>query len=112
MARIWVRRGVAVAGALASFGGCYWGLMAASPKMGTGVALGWSALPRTVVLGVLLAWAERTRSEEGVEEIRAVNIADSPGLHAIGNSTRMIIRARTVSLGSIVSGDLTERASH
>ncbi len=77
VAEVWARRGVAVVGALASFGGCYWGLVAAYPAMDIGVAVGWSALPLTVVLGVLLGWAERPKPEGAGQRAPAVSVGGS-----------------------------------
>jgi tetratricopeptide (TPR) repeat protein len=79
---VWARRGVAVAAALASFGGCWLGLKVAVPKMDTGIALGWSALPLTVVLGVLIAWAERAGEKDSGQP--AALVSGSPGGQAVG----------------------------
>ena len=61
---VWTRRGVAVAASLVAFGGCWLGLVLADPKIDIGVALGWSALPLTVVLAVAIAWAEAGRPKK------------------------------------------------
>jgi len=61
---VWARRGVAVAAALVAFGGCWLGLVLADRKIDIGVALGWSALPLTVVLAVAMAWAEAGRPKK------------------------------------------------
>lgn len=95
MAGVWVRRSVAAACGVASFGACYGGLTVAYPKMDSAVALGWSALPLTVVLGVLLGWAERPRSAEGSESPRSdegnegrltVRVTRSPHAQAVGTA--------------------------
>ena len=61
---VWARRGVAVAASLVAFGGCWLGLVLSDPKIDIGVALGWSALPLTVVLAVAMAWAEAGRPKK------------------------------------------------
>ena len=55
------------------------GSVAAYPAMDVGVVVGWSALPLTVVLGVLLGWAERSKPGEGGPQAPIVSVSNSPG---------------------------------
>src|SRR5215467_2660832 len=101
-----MRRGLAVVGALAAFGACYWGLGAAYPKMDTGIVLGWSALPLTVVLGVLLAWAERSKPGDGAQEVAAVSVVHSPGGQAVGQ-----VEGVSVGTGVVITNPVINLAT-
>lgn len=104
MARRWTRRGVAVVGAVASFGGCYWGLVVAYPAIDTGTAVGWSALPLTIALGVLLGWAERSEPDEHGQSAPSVCASNLPVDQArlSGNVTNTVTGG--VQYGPVLQG--------
>jgi len=58
------RWSLAVATSLIAFAGCWWGL-AAGARMDAGLAVGIAAVPFTVALTVLGAWAERSKGDDG-----------------------------------------------
>jgi len=79
-ARRWL---VAVAVALAGFGGCWLGLEA-SHVLDAGPDVGIAAVPLVTTLAVLGSWAERARKQKSAKAQVSAEVKDSPLGQAIG----------------------------
>jgi hypothetical protein len=96
---------VAVVAALACFGGCWAGL-AAARVLDTGTQVGVAAVPLTVVLTVLGAWAERAREKKetaGPAERVSASAGGSPQAQVTGQVSGGVVIGPGASLANPVS---------
>jgi tetratricopeptide (TPR) repeat protein len=104
----WPRWAATAAGALAAFGGCWWGLQAGA-GLNAGLAVAVSVVPFTAALALGGAWANDQSNGRTAVHI-GPSVSESPSGQAIGVAQGPVFGPGSVFTGaSIVFGDTVDR---